>query len=120
MNGIGPRRVAGQDIAQPVPLPPQIILGKDIRLIGPVASDIEHVRRHDIVEKMGSWYSFEGERLGQGREKVKAFLQENPKVLKTMVEKVYAHAGLTPPTKKVALPTDKVTDTPKEGAKGKK
>src|SRR5690606_21452313 len=74
----------------------------------------------DIVEKMGSWYSFDGERLGQGREKVKAFLQENPKVLKTMVEKVYAHAGLTPPTKKVGPNTDKIIETPKEGTKGKK
>jgi recombination protein RecA len=32
----------------------------------------------DIVEKSGSWYSFNGERIGQGRENVKKFLEENP------------------------------------------
>ncbi len=32
----------------------------------------------DIVEKSGSWYSFEGERIGQGRENVKLFLIDNP------------------------------------------
>lgn len=56
----------------------------------------------DIVEKMGSWYSFDGERLGQGKEKVRVFLEENPKVLKQIVAKVYTHANLTPPTKKGA------------------
>jgi len=65
---------------------------------------------HDIVEKMGSWYSFNGERLGQGKEKVRIYLEENPNTLKTMVEKVYAQAGLTPPTKKL----------PKDGKKTKK
>ena len=57
---------------------------------------------HDIVEKMGSWYSYDGERLGQGKEKVRTYLEENPKTLKSIVEKVYAEAGLTPPTKKGA------------------
>lgn len=32
---------------------------------------------HDIVEKAGSWFSFDGQRIGQGREAVKAFLKEN-------------------------------------------
>ncbi|MCD4813225.1 recombinase RecA [bacterium] len=33
--------------------------------------------QHDIVEKSGSWFSFSGQRIGQGREAVKAFLKEN-------------------------------------------
>lgn len=32
---------------------------------------------HDIIQKSGSWFSFEGERIGQGRESVKVFLKEN-------------------------------------------
>ncbi len=32
---------------------------------------------NDIIQKSGSWFSFEGERIGQGRESVKAFLKEN-------------------------------------------
>jgi hypothetical protein len=34
-----------------------------------------------IVEKSGAWYSFEGERIGQGRENVKKFLSENVDIL---------------------------------------
>lgn len=35
---------------------------------------------HDVVEKSGSWYSFEGTRIGQGRENVKQFLIDNPDI----------------------------------------
>ncbi len=34
----------------------------------------------DIIQKSGSWYSYNGERLGQGKENVKAFLKENPEI----------------------------------------
>ena len=34
-----------------------------------------------IVEKAGSWYSYNGDRIGQGRENVKKWLEENPQVL---------------------------------------
>ena len=34
-----------------------------------------------IVEKAGSWYSYSGERIGQGRENVKKWLEDNPVVL---------------------------------------
>jgi recombination protein RecA len=34
-----------------------------------------------IVQKAGSWYSFEGERIGQGRENVKIYLKEHPEVM---------------------------------------
>ena len=32
---------------------------------------------HNIVEKRGAWYSYSGERIGQGRENVRNFLKEN-------------------------------------------
>ncbi len=47
-----------------------------------------------VVEKSGSWYSFEGERLGQGREAVKAFLKENPELMEQMENNVRGHFGL--------------------------
>ena len=34
----------------------------------------------DIVEKAGSWFSYKGEKLGQGRENVKVYLDENPEI----------------------------------------
>ena len=42
----------------------------------------------DIVEKAGSWYSYGEEKLGQGREKVKDLLEENPELAKEIDEKV--------------------------------
>ncbi len=61
-----------------------IIFGKGICKIGnilDVAVDL------DIVKKAGSWFSFNDEKLGQGRDKAKEFLAENPEILNT-VEKL--------------------------------
>jgi len=38
----------------------------------------------NIVEKSGTWYSYQGQRIGQGRENSKQFLKENPKILEQM------------------------------------
>ena len=45
----------------------------------------------DIIEKAGSWFSYNGERIGQGRENVKKYLKENPDMLKEVEEKVRAN-----------------------------
>ena len=42
----------------------------------------------DIVEKAGSWFSYNGERIGQGRENVKRYLKENPEILNDIEAKV--------------------------------
>ncbi len=42
----------------------------------------------DIVEKAGSWFSYEGEKIGQGREASKNYLKENPKVLEKIAKQV--------------------------------
>ncbi|MBQ9659072.1 MAG: DNA recombination/repair protein RecA, partial [Clostridia bacterium] len=42
----------------------------------------------DIIEKSGSWFSYNGERIGQGRENVKRWLSENPETLKEVEQKV--------------------------------
>ena len=58
-----------------------IIFGKGICKIGnilDVAVDL------DIVKKAGSWFSFNDEKLGQGREKSKEFLANNPEILNTV------------------------------------
>jgi recombination protein RecA len=41
---------------------------------------IDMATKHEIIEKSGSWQSFQGERLGQGRDNVRKYLQDNPKV----------------------------------------
>jgi recombination protein RecA len=47
-----------------------------------------------VVEKSGAWFSYNGQRIGQGRENAKAFLKENPQVAQEIEQKVRANAGL--------------------------
>jgi recombination protein RecA len=47
-----------------------------------------------IIEKSGSWYSHEGERIGQGRENVKKFLKDNPDLYESMYRKAREALGL--------------------------
>jgi recombination protein RecA len=47
-----------------------------------------------IIEKSGTWFSYDGERLGQGREKVKLFLKEHPDTLQAIDQKVRRELGL--------------------------
>ena len=47
-----------------------------------------------IIEKSGSWYAYNGERIGQGRENVKAFLKDNPDIFKDAYERVREAVGL--------------------------
>ncbi|KIY20521.1 MULTISPECIES: recombinase RecA [Mesobacillus] len=48
----------------------------------------------DIVDKSGSWYSYNGERLGQGRENAKIFLKENPSIRLEIQKKIRDHYSL--------------------------
>ncbi len=48
-----------------------------------------------IVEKSGAWFAYGGERLGQGRENVKAFLKEHPEMRDAIDEKVRRELGMT-------------------------
>ncbi|HXE85450.1 MAG TPA: recombinase RecA [Hyphomicrobiaceae bacterium] len=50
--------------------------------------------RAGIVEKSGAWFSFNGERIGQGRENTKAFLKEHPKLAAEIEKAVRQNAGL--------------------------
>jgi recombination protein RecA len=46
------------------------------------------------VEKSGAWYSYDGERIGQGRENARRFLRENPEIRERLAEAVYAAKGI--------------------------
>lgn len=48
----------------------------------------------EIVQKSGSWYSYNGERIGQGRENAKLFLKENPEIRLEIQQKIREHFGL--------------------------
>jgi recombination protein RecA len=57
---------------------------------------------NDIVEKSGSWYSYSGERIGQGRENVKKFLKENPDIFDNISIKLKEALGLLKETEEEA------------------
>ena len=63
-----------------------------------------------IVEKSGAWFSFKGERIGQGRENAKQFLKENPKMANEIEAAIRANAGLI---------VDKMLQAHPEGDEGK-
>jgi recombination protein RecA len=47
-----------------------------------------------VVEKSGSWYAYDGERIGQGRENAKTFLKDNPDKAEAIEHAIRANAGL--------------------------
>jgi recombination protein RecA len=63
-----------------------------------------------IIEKSGAWFSFNGERIGQGRENTKAFLKEHPKIADQIEKTIRQNAGLI---------VDKMLQAAPEGDEGK-
>ncbi len=50
--------------------------------------------REEIVEKAGAWYSYEGEKIGQGKENAKIFLEENPEIAVKIEKQIREKLGL--------------------------
>ena len=69
-----------------------IMYGEGISIEGEI---IDIGSELDIIQKSGAWYSYEGEKLGQGRENAKLFLKENPELKEEIEEKIRAHFGLS-------------------------
>jgi len=57
-----------------------------------------------VVEKSGAWFSYRGDRLGQGRENAKLALRENPEVLKRIENEVRVKLGMRVPQEKTETP----------------
>jgi recombination protein RecA len=58
----------------------------------------------ELIQKSGSWYSYAGERIGQGKDNVRNFLKEHPEIAKTLEEKIRekAYTASKPASNKVA------------------
>ena len=65
-----------------------IVYGKGISKEGNILDIAVNL---DIIEKSGSWFAYNGERIGQGRENVKKYLTDNPEVAKEIEEKIRAN-----------------------------
>ena len=52
--------------------------------------------KHNIIEKAGAWFSYEGERLGQGRDNLKKYIEDNPKLLSKLEKAVFEKLKIKP------------------------
>jgi recombination protein RecA len=65
----------------------EILYGEGISRLGEL---IDMGVEHDLVDKAGSWYSYNGERIGQGKENARAYLLENPEMANDIDQKLRA------------------------------
>lgn len=94
-----------------------IMYGEGISLIGDL---IDIGVEHNIVEKSGSWYSFSGERIGQGRENAKQFLRDHPETLvklDQMVREILGLAKLPDAVEPAVTPEPAATGKASRGSK---
>lgn len=97
-----------------------IIYGEGVSRLGSI---IDMGVELDIVNKSGSWYAYEGERLGQGKENAKATLEEKPELIAEIEKKIRTKilvegaASKKKGSKKTSADTDQdATDIPEEEA----
>jgi recombination protein RecA len=97
-----------------------IMYGEGISKTGDL---IDVAAAEGIVEKAGAWYSYNNQKVGQGREQSKTFLKENPVIMEEIRQKVFAKHGIVKPTEiaKVNMATGEIEDeVESKPAKGKK
>jgi recombination protein RecA len=79
-----------------------ILFGEGISREGDV---IDLAAERNLLEKSGAWFSYRGERIGQGRENAKQFLRDNPDIAKKLEGEVRKALGMPPPPE-VATPAE--------------
>lgn len=68
-----------------------IVYGKGISQVGCL---VDLALNADIIKKSGSWFSYNDEKIGQGKENVKAYLEQNVELYNEIMDKVKAESGL--------------------------
>lgn len=68
-----------------------IIYGRGVSRSGEI---IDMGVRDELIEKSGSWFSYNDQRIGQGRENAKLFMEENPDIAEEIVAKIREKAGV--------------------------
>ena len=72
-----------------------------------------------LVDKSGAWYSYGGERIGQGRDNARTYLEEHPDMLRDIERKVFEATGLKPRDATPAAAEEK-PNTKASAAEGKR
>ena len=68
-----------------------IMFGEGISFVGDL---LDLACEIDIINKSGAWYAYKGEKIGQGRENAKLYLQNNPEILTELEKAVREHFNL--------------------------
>lgn len=68
-----------------------IMFGKGISKYGDI---LDLAAQADIIHKSGAWYAYNGEKIGQGRENCKKYLEEHPEIAETVEHAIRVHYGL--------------------------
>lgn len=68
-----------------------IMYGEGVSKVGEL---IDLGAQAGVIEKSGAWFSYDGQRIGQGRENAKTFLRENSSIAETIEQKIRLNAGL--------------------------
>lgn len=77
-----------------------VLYGEGISQEGSI---IDMALEADVIHKSGSWFTYEGDQLGQGRENVRKFLKDNPELAAEIEHKVHVAFGLAPSTDEFAV-----------------
>ena len=79
-------KIVKNKVAPPIKLAEfDIMYGEGISKVGEI---IDHAVEAEIINKSGSWFSYEGTKLGQGRDSVKNLLKDNPELMETLETKL--------------------------------
>jgi len=65
---------------------------------------------HGVLDKSGAWFAFGSERLGQGRENVRAFLQEKDELRQNIENQLLSHLGVVQPKQEEDEEEDRIRD----------
>jgi len=75
---------------------------------------------HGIVRKSGSWYTYEGDQLGQGKENSRGFLRDNPELAAEIERRIKEKLGIVPLGEAAPEPASAAAEAPAEDAAPKK
>jgi recombination protein RecA len=91
-----------------------ILYGQGVSRSGEV---VDMAADANIVQKSGAWFSFDGERIGQGRDNARTYLEQHPDLMEKLEQKVLAASGINRRTD--AAPAAAPTPAPEGGKSGK-
>ena len=94
-----------------------LMYGKGISKVGEL---VDLGSKAGIVEKAGAWYAYKGEKIGQGRENAKIYLEQNPKVAEEIEMAIRAKAGLNSEKSEEKPTVEKSPATPEKPETDKK